>query len=378
MNVIESNEQFHIYHDSVATHNKLPNQTYIVCWHKMQGFWLEPYTDFTISEKVYGVHENKVTKVLTSFKKFNRSLGVMLSGDKGIGKSLFVKMTSIRAIEEGYPVIIVDTAYPGIASFIDSIDQEVVILFDEFDKTFRKTSDSNPQADLLSLFDGFSGGKKLYMITCNDLRDINDYLLNRPGRFHYHFRFEYPTAEEIRIYLKDHIDSKYYNEINSVIEFAAKTKLNFDCLRAIAFELDNGETFADAIRDLNIINTHTCKSYTAIYIFNNGQRMVDDDVELDLLNIDSDDFIQTMRIYYSGCYIGTVEYRDSNIQFDLTTMQHYLSSDHFEKISYNDEDSMSEYLSDVELKKAMDCIKSGLKKIAFKLNDSKSIHFNFK
>lgn len=106
-------------------------------------------------------------------------------------------------MEAGYPVIIVDQAFPGIASYIESIEQEVVFLFDEFDKTFGSNHDSDPQSTFLSLFDGTSQGKKLFIITCNSLHGLNDYMVNRPGRFHYHFRFGYPTGEEIRQYLTD-------------------------------------------------------------------------------------------------------------------------------------------------------------------------------
>ena len=90
------------------------------------------------------------------------------------------------------PVIIVDTYIPGLANFIEEIEQEVMVMFDEFDKTFGGVNKSDgmadPQTELLTLFDGLAQGKKLYVITCNNLNTLSDYLVNRPGRFHYHFR----------------------------------------------------------------------------------------------------------------------------------------------------------------------------------------------
>ena len=136
----------------------------------------------------------------------------------------------------------------------ESIEQEVVVLFDEFDKTFDgiKVSENSAsaQASMLSLFDGMSTGKKLFVITCNSLSGMNEYLLNRPGRFHYHFRFNYPTADEIREYLQDKLDKQYWEEIDKVISFSQKVDLNYDCLRAIAFELNMGDKFENAIQDL--------------------------------------------------------------------------------------------------------------------------------
>ena len=78
-------------------------------------------------------------------------------------------------------------------------------------------------------------GKKLFLITCNEIRKLNDYLINRPGRFHYHFRFDYPSYEEIRENLQDKLEEKYYGEIEGVVAFSRKVNFNYDCLRAIIF-----------------------------------------------------------------------------------------------------------------------------------------------
>ena len=64
---------------------------------------------------------SKVAKVLKAFPKAEKNLGVILSGNKGIGKSLFAKTLAVEATKVGLPVIIVDTYIPGIASFIEEI-----------------------------------------------------------------------------------------------------------------------------------------------------------------------------------------------------------------------------------------------------------------
>lgn len=152
-----------------------------------------------------------------------------------------------------------------------------MVLFDEFDKTFAdiKASDGEvePQAALLGLFDGMSQGKKLFVITCNDIRKLNDFIVNRPGRFHYHFRFEYPSADEIRTYLYDKLGKEYYHEIEPIVSFSRKVDLNYDCLRAIAFEVNSGESFCSAIKDLNIINLAQ-ENYDISIYFKNGAPML--------------------------------------------------------------------------------------------------------
>lgn len=57
-------------------------------------------------------------------------------------------------------------------------------------------------------------------------------------------------------YLTDKLGSQYRDEIDKVILFSRKISLNYDCLRAIAFELSLGEPFEAVIQDLNILNVH--------------------------------------------------------------------------------------------------------------------------
>ena len=148
MKAISIGKTFEIYDDSLLTYDKLPAQVYIIRFSQMKGFYLEKHQDIEINEeKIYGVHLQKIQKVIKSFEKMERNLGVILSGDKGIGKSLFAKILSNEVVSKGYPVIIVDTYYPGIASYIEDIEQECMILFDEFDKTFasiKHNEDASP------------------------------------------------------------------------------------------------------------------------------------------------------------------------------------------------------------------------------------------
>ena len=286
MQVVNTGNTYKIYDDSLKTFNQLPVQAYLVDFDKMSGFYLQRFDDITINEKIYGVHTKKCQKVLKSFEIFERNLGVILSGAKGIGKSLFAKLLSTEAINAGYPLIIVNHYIPGIADYITSIQQEVVVLFDEFDKTFYAPKDrdsmNDPQSEMLTLFDGLSQGKKLFIVTCNELNNLNNYLVNRPGRFHYHFRFDYPTNEEIREYMQDKMPEHTHGEIDKVIEFAQKVDLNYDCLRAIAFELSLDEPFEDVIKDLNILNLSQ-DSYNLVVFLSDGTQ-ARSDVRVDLFN----------------------------------------------------------------------------------------------
>lgn len=253
MNIVQSGTMFMIYDDSVKTYSELPTGAYEVCFSKMTGFFLKVRNDFKVTEKVYGNHSIKVDKVLKSFQLSDRNFGLILSGQKGIGKSMFMRVLAERAGGLGYPVIVVDNYIPGIDNFLSSIDQECVVLFDEFEKTFRQDDDHHePQEELLSLFDGIDGGKKLFIITCNEIRKLNSYLLNRPGRFHYHFEIMPPTGEEVRDYMIDKLDPAYWDQIDKVVALANSIYMTYDYLRAITFELNQGYPLDEALADLNI------------------------------------------------------------------------------------------------------------------------------
>jgi len=316
MKAIKIGTKVAIYNDTVMTYDELPARSYIVRFEKMTGFYLNEYADIEVKEdKIYGEHMKKVRKVLRAYEKIDRNLGVILSGYKGIGKSMFAKLLSVEAVKNGIPIIVVDQYIPGIASYIETIDQSVMVLFDEFDKTFGEVNPSegevDPQAALLNLFDGMSQGKKLFVITCNDIRKLNDFIINRPGRFHYHFRFDYPSADEIRTYLYDKLAKVYYHEIEPIVAFSRKVDLNYDCLRAIAFEVNNGESFHSAIEDLNIINLSQERYDLSIY-FKNGSPMYVRDRNIDFFSDEEisicfaeDDYNEILTV---GFWIADSEY----------------------------------------------------------------------
>lgn len=253
MNVVNSGARFQIFGEDLRTFHTLPVGSYEVCFHPQQGFWLQSRPDLVIGEeKVYGSHHKRVEKVLGAFESSNRNLGVILSGKKGIGKSLFARVLADEANTKDIPLVIVSNYAPGITNFIASIEQEVVVLFDEFEKTFGERDDFEPQEELLSLFDGLDVSKKLFVITCNEVNRLNDYLLNRPGRFHYHFILSTPTPEEIREYMSDKLQKEYYDAIEDIVNFSLFSTVTYDYLRAFAFELNRGYSFAETVADLNI------------------------------------------------------------------------------------------------------------------------------
>lgn len=261
MNIICSGTRYQVYDtEDIKTYSKLPVGTYEVCFNQNIGFYLTAHTALEVKEeKIYGSTLNRIDKILLSFEKSERNFGVILSGDKGSGKSLFARELSKKCLEKEIPVIIVNIAAPGIASFLASIEQEVMILFDEFEKTFSFENDCGekselPQEELLSLFDGLDSGKKLFVITCNDTYRLSSYLLNRPGRFHYHFKLGVVTPEDMREYMSDKLLPKYHYNIEKLINVSNFVDMTYDLLRAIVFDLNQGYELEETLSDLNVDN----------------------------------------------------------------------------------------------------------------------------
>lgn len=278
MNVVNFGSNYQIYGEDVQTYKRLPTMSYEVCFNKNTGFFLSSRPDLLINEeKVYGSHERKANKVMNSFKLTDRNFGLILSGQKGAGKSLFARILAQKGIESSMPVILVNDYIPGIEDFIGSIEQEIIVIFDEFEKNFAKPNNEenfDPQEKLLSLFDGMNNGKKLFVITCNKTTSLNEYLMNRPGRFHYHFKINAPTEEEIKEYMHDKLKEEYYPMIERVVNFSKVTNVTYDFLRAMAFEINQGSSFEEMLDDLNInqsndvefdliVTTKSNKIYTA-------------------------------------------------------------------------------------------------------------------
>lgn len=257
MNIVNAGARYLVYGEEVKTYKKLPNASYDVDFNPMTGFSLRIREDLEIKEeKIYGTHERRVKKVLDAFARTDRNLGLILSGEKGIGKSLFARLLANEASKVGLPLINVDRAFDGLPSFLASIQQEVVVLFDEFEKNFAMGHDSERQGcsqqEFLSLFDGTDNGKKLFVITCNSTFKLNDYFLNRPGRFHYHFILGVPTPEEITEYMMDKLSPELYAVIPEVVSLSFLSEITYDCLRAISFELNRGYSLKETLEDLNI------------------------------------------------------------------------------------------------------------------------------
>lgn len=306
--------KFQIFNSPVTILEKLPAGAYTVQFHPLEGYSLvetEKFTD-TVG-KLYGSHTQKIDRIIKKFSQNNEPLGAMFTGDKGMGKSVAIREIAYRTMNEmGMPIIIVNKNTPGLVDFLDTIE-EAVFIFDEFEKVFPLEDDEENeltnQDQFLNFFDGLSTTKRLYLLTANDDDDLSDYLINRPGRFHYHIQFDYPNADAVREYLQDNSPEAPPEEIEKVVDFSLKTKINYDHLRAIAEEFSYSENFQDFIEDLNIKNNENIE-----YVF----KAQFEDGTIYTRNIILDVFDENTSVVYVQHKDGTeiaVEFDNNDIIF---------------------------------------------------------------
>ena len=358
MNIVQSGDVFQVFGESLQTFKELPVGTYEVNFSKMMGFFLSTHNDLVVAEeKIYGSTPIKVEKVLKSFNQVERNFGVILSGKKGIGKSLFARQLAVRAKDYNLPLIIVSNYIPGIANFLSSIEQEVIVLFDEFEKTFAKTEEIQPQEEMLSLFDGIDGGKKLFIITCNEVYKLNSFLLNRPGRFHYHFILGNPNPDEIKEYMMDKLKPEYHHYIKKLVGFSMNVDLTYDVLRAIAFELNNGYPFEETLMDLNISKEDSPKYKIKVEFADGHVRIVDkhrmnlysSDKEYLWFNTAGGNYKTSIRLTFSPSDV-LMDLDAAEMTLDPTKVERYVDEDYYD-LDKPEDKKLFDYLSNVEIKK---------------------------
>lgn len=221
--------------ESMDLHEALPAGNFVVKVDDTGRFFLERVDDFSVPVKVYGNCIKNANRIITTFNDRSGSTGVMLTGEKGSGKTLLSKKISVDLARVGVPTIIVNEQYTGDSfnTLIQSIEQPCVILFDEFEKVY----DAEHQEHILTLLDGVFPTKKLFILTCNDKWRVDTHMRNRPGRIFYMIDFRGLDAGFIAEYCEDSLSNKLH--IDRVVSLSGLfSEFNFDMLKALVEEMN--------------------------------------------------------------------------------------------------------------------------------------------
>lgn len=235
--------------EAVIMHDLLPGGNYSVQFNPVRGYYLEKIANFPEQKKVYGNSFANRDRIINTFKIRPNNLGVVLTGEKGSGKTMLGRMICSELAKEGVPTLFINAPLTdgSFFEFLYRIEQPCIVFIDEFEKIY----DGKQQLPLLTVLDGVFPSKKLFLLTCNDGFKIDTHFRNRPGRIHYFIEYSGLDANFVKEYCEDNLNNK--NHINQVVEIAGIFQtINFDTLKSLVWEMNAyNENPADALRLLN-------------------------------------------------------------------------------------------------------------------------------
>lgn len=243
---IKQGGNYKIVPSSITVEDQIPVAVYNIDQNPMSGeFSLNYVADkFEFGFEVLGLETKFIDHVLKSYENTSGNFGILLNGVKGTGKSCTAK---ILANKLNKPVILIDTAYKGIDSFLAGLNFECVLFFDEFEKNFHPKSDVN----ILTIMDGVYNccARKVFILTTNELR-INDCLLSRPSRIRYKKEFTNISLEVINYLLDKFLqDQSVREELFTYVTNLAVCSV--DIIKALITELNiHGKEEFGYIKDI--------------------------------------------------------------------------------------------------------------------------------
>lgn len=214
---------------------------------KIREIWGRTITEFKLNgemnmpPKVYQTKKDKlfVDRVIQNYHKANKNTtGVLLTGDKGTGKSVTAKIIATKA---NLPVIIInpETEEKLLEDFFKEFDTPVCILFDEVDKNFHTRN-------MLTFLDGMhKTAKKLVIMTANNEDELSNFIKNRCSRIRYYRH--YNMENDAREYAELICDSKGIENKEEVVNFIV-SKIKYP-------SIDNISSFIDEViftKDLDL------------------------------------------------------------------------------------------------------------------------------
>lgn len=240
MKLLRSANQFDII-SSADIITQLPMGNYHVGFGPHGRIYLSKEDEVVLPEKVYSNDTNFIAHVMETWENMSAGVaGAGLVGKKGLGKSFTANQIAATA---NVPVIrIIGPAHnPEVFKFLDKIEQDFVLLLDEFEKNFNQKRDLDAgasQEDLLTFLDngGERKNKILFLVTANHEYSINEFLKNRPSRLRYYRvynRLEDPIINEI---IEDLVDDK--SLIPDLLQHLPYEDLNIDVLIQIIQEMN--------------------------------------------------------------------------------------------------------------------------------------------
>lgn len=244
------------FHLQEVSHNteQLPVGIYKINFNEMTGqcYITHVMDKFEFPYKIYGVQNSFIKRVDKTYHATDGNLGILMNGVKGTGKSVTAELICNTL---NLPVLIIHQAFKAIPSFINEIQQDIILFFDEYEKIYNDYDHS-----ILTVMDGVmnNGYRKVFLLTTNKLY-INDNMLQRPGRIRYLKTFSDLTLDVITEIVDDKLE--YIELREQCITFISTLEtITIDIVKAIIDEVnihnEPPQTFKDVFNVNAIENIH--------------------------------------------------------------------------------------------------------------------------
>ena len=244
---------------SGTVYDTLPVGSYDLGYNQNQGFYLVQTQNPKQPTKIYGAeHNQRAQRIINAYKRFG-SVGVLLSGVPGSGKTVLMNSVALDFIQMGLPVININLSMwgPGIVSFIHEslADQKCMICIDELEKRLD-VNDSEQVAAILQLLDGPKKNNKCFCMTVNDASELPAAFRNRPSRIRYVMQYDELSPDVVESVVADYLnDQSLFDE--TVLGLMRMNELTFDVVTQICSEVNFTNNVGVAFSEFNVGNAST-------------------------------------------------------------------------------------------------------------------------
>lgn len=245
---------------------ELPAYVYNLRMQMGQPILVKDREHFETLPRVLGDRNNRlINQVMHDYKHSDAPFGVLLTGNKGSGKTSVSECISKLFFDLGHPTIFIDEKLDpsDLRAVVKRIGRGIVFI-DEFEKLY----DRKEQDGLLTMFSDKSLKGVLFIVTYNDANAATPMINNRPGRFRYQLKFhnvDVDIADEITNVIEPRLPTLAYAIRSSAL---INVKFNVDVIMSIvgaaksiidsnpaATEIDNKELMDEVLNFVDIMNT---------------------------------------------------------------------------------------------------------------------------
>lgn len=241
MNILKDNGKYFFF-NALTIEQTLENKNYLFNFDENGNCWLEDIEEFKFPDKVYDVSDELRNLIKTSYDANKKNLGVLLTGNKGQGKSLTAKLI---CTDLNQPVIIINKQIPtevNFTTFLSNIKQDHTLFVDEFEKLFdtKKTGNTtdgyHTQESFLSFMDGVTSNehKVLFLMTTNE--SVNEFFINRPSRIKFLQEYAELPEDLFNMIVDDKLANPEFKK--DLEENVSLVNLNIDLLISIIDDIN--------------------------------------------------------------------------------------------------------------------------------------------